>query len=137
MTYAMSAGLQRAIFERLVGDAEVDALVQGAVFDAVPSVSPDLFVAIGPERVNARSDASGEGAVHQLQVSVVTKRNGYSAAKTVAAAVSDALDDADLPLERGRVVSFRFLRAQARRDEGEGSRRIDLWFRARLDDQEG
>jgi hypothetical protein len=30
---------------------------------------------------------------------------------------------------------MRFLRADARRDEGEGIRRIDLWFRARTDDQ--
>lgn len=137
MSYAMAGDLQRAIYERLAGDAGVGALVEGAVFDAVPASAPDLFVALGPERVNARSDASGEGAIHQVQVSVVTKRNGYSAAKTVAAAVSDALVDADLSLARGRVVSMRFLRAQARRDEGEGTRRIDLWFRARVDEQAG
>lgn len=135
MTYAMSAGLQRAVFERLTGDAALGALVQGAVFDAVPQAAPDLFVAIGPERVDARSDGSGAGAMHDLQVSIVTKRNGYSAAKAAAGAVSDALAGAELPLERGRVVSVRFLRARARRDEGEGTRRIDLVFRARLDDR--
>ena len=136
MTYAMGAELQRAIFERLTEDPLVRMLVQDAVFDAVPAVSPDLFIALGPERVTARADVSGGGAIHQVQLSVVTKRNGYSAAKTLAAAVSDALVDADLPLARGKVVSVIFQRAQARRDEGEGTRRIDLWFRARLDDQQ-
>lgn len=135
MTYAMGASLQAAIYARLAGDQAIDAMVNGAIYDAVPEAAPDLFVAIGPERVTGRSDASGAGAVHQLQISVVTRRNGYSAAKSVAALVSDALDGAGLELGRGRLVSMQFQRAQARRDESETTRRIDLWFRARLDDQ--
>lgn len=134
MTYAMGEGLQAALYARLAGDAAIATLVQGAIYDAVPDTAPDLFVAIGPERVTERSDATGSGAVHQLQISVVTRRNGYSAAKAVAALVSDALDGGGLALGRGRLVSMRFQRAQARRDEGEGTRRIDLWFRARLED---
>ena len=133
MTYALSVGLQRAIFQRLANDGALNALVAGAVFDAVPISAPDLFVAIGPERVTAQSDASASGTIHQLQISVVTERNGYADAKVVAAAISDALADADLSLPRGRVVSLRFQRAQAKRDEGANTRRIDLWFRARLD----
>lgn len=135
MTYAMSGSLQTAVYARLAGDAAIRATVAGAVYDAVPDAAPDLFVALGPERVTGHSDSGGAGAIHQMRVSVVTRRGGYIAAKAVAALVCDSLVGADLALSRGRLVSMRFLRAEARRDEGEGTRRIDLWFRARLDDR--
>lgn len=135
MTYAMGGSLQMAVYSRLAADAAIDAAVDGAIYDAVPDAAPDLFVALGPEKVTGVSDSGGDGAVHQMRVSVVTRRGGYIAAKAVAALVCDSLAGADLPLARGRLVSMRFLRAEARRDEGEGTRRIDLLFRARLDDQ--
>ena len=134
MTYAIGASLQTAIYERLVGDAGLRSIVGSAIYDAVPQSAPDLFVAIGAERVSARNDASGTGALHELQISVVTRRNGYADAKAAGAMVSDALDAAALPIARGRLVSLRFTRARASRDEGETTRRVDLWFRARVDD---
>ncbi|MCK0166891.1 DUF3168 domain-containing protein [Jannaschia sp. S6380] len=135
MTYAMSESLQSAVYDRLSGDADLDALVAGAVFDSVPERAPDLFVALGPEKASDRSDATAGGAIHQVRISVVTRRQGFMAAKAVAGRVSDILSGAAMPLARGRLVSMRFLKAQAKRDEGEGTRRIDLWFRARLDDR--
>lgn len=135
MTYAMSQNLQAAIYDRLASDPAIDALVGGAVFDFVPEAAPDLFVALGPERAVGVTDSSGSGAVHRLRISVVTRREGYLAAKKVAAAVSDAMAGPDLILSRGRVASLRFLRAEARRDKTEGTRRVDLWFRARTDEQ--
>ncbi len=135
MTYAMGESLQTAVYRRLAADPAIDATVAGAVYDAVPDAAPDLFVALGPEKATGLSDSGGEGAIHQMRVSVVTRRGGYVAAKAVAALVCDSLAGADLPLTRGRLVSMRFVRAEARRDEGEGTRRIDLWFRARLDDR--
>lgn len=135
MTYAMGESLQVAVYGRIAGDPAIDAAVGGAVYDVVPDAAPDLFVALGPERVTGQSDSGGDGAIHQMRVSVVTRRGGYVAAKAVAAMVCDSLVGADLTLMRGRLVSMRFLRAEARRDEGEGTRRIDLWFRARLDDR--
>ena len=134
MTYALGQGLQVAIYDRLIRDPGLDAVISGAVYDTVPDVAPDLFVAIGQEKSRAQSDGTARGAIHEVQLSVVSRRSGYSEAKGVAGMVSDLLVDADLTMVRGRVVSMRFLRAQARRDEGEGTRRIDLWFRARVDD---
>jgi hypothetical protein len=132
MTYAMGAGLQAAVYGRLASDPRLDGV---PVFDAVPQAAPDLFVALGPEEVLGRADASGHGARHDLRLSVVTRREGYAAVKAVAGTVSDVLLSGVLPLSRGRVVSLRFLKARARRDEGEGTRRIDLWFRARVDEE--
>ena len=136
MTYALGAALQTALYETLSADAVLSDLVAGAIFDAVPESAPDLFVALGPERAVGRSDVSGQGAVHEFRISVVTRRGGYHAAKTAGARISDLLSTGGLDLSRGRVVSLRFLRADAKRDEGEGTRRIDLRFRARLDDQD-
>ena len=134
MTYAAGRSLQTAIYDRLVSDAGIDALLAGAVFDDVPIDAPNLFVAIGPERVRGVGDSSGEGAVHELTISAVTRREGYLAAKAVAVAVSDSLAGTELTLARGRLVSLRFVRAETKRDKAEGTRRIDLIFRARTDD---
>ncbi|SDZ30781.1 Protein of unknown function [Jannaschia faecimaris] len=134
MTYAMGESLQAAIYAHLIDDPSVDALLSGAVFDDVPTDAPDPFVAIGPERARGIGDSGGTGAMHQMTISVVTRRKGYLAAKAVAVAVSDALSRADLTLARGRLVSLRFVRAQAKRDKAEGARRIDLIFRARTDE---
>lgn len=134
MSYALSEGLQAAIYARLTADAELASLVGASIYDAVPDAAPDLFVALGQEDARTARDASGQVTTHDLKVSVVTRMGGYVTAKRVAGRLSDVLSDAELALPRGRVISLRFRLARARRDEGENTRRIDLWFRARLDD---
>lgn len=134
MSYAMSAALQAAIYQRLLADAALSALVGTNVFDAAPKGKmPGLFVVLGAEKVRDASDATSTGAWHDLTVAVVTDAAGFQNAKEAAAAVSDALHDAALVLSRGRLVSLRFLQAQAGRESG-AKRRIDLTFRARVED---
>lgn len=134
MSYGMGAALQAAVYQRLMADSRLDALVGSAIHDAVPPGAPaGTYVSIGPEEVRDRSDKTARGAEHQFVVSVVTDAAGFQTAKSVAGAVSDALTDATLILARGRLVGLWFLRARARRDGGE--RRIDLTFRARVEDQ--
>ena len=133
MTAALSLPLQAAIFARLRADAALAALVGPHVLDALPpGAPPSLYVALGPETIRDRSDATGQGAEHDLVVSVVTDGAGFAGAKAAAGAVSDALVGADLALSRGRLVFLRFLRAQAVRSNA--ARRIDLTFRARVED---
>lgn len=136
MSYGVAAALQSAVYQRLLADAEVNALVGAAVYDALPAGDlPETYVSIGPEEVRDRSDKDGAGALHRFAVSVVTERAGFGGAKTVAAAVSDALVNADLSLGRGRLVGLWFERAVARRAGKAGRvRRIDLRFRARVED---
>ena len=135
MSYAMAAALQEAVFARLSGDAGVTALVGGAVYDALPSGTvPALYVVLGQEDARARADGSGLGAWHRFTVSIVSDGTGFHAAKQVAAAVSDALVDADLSLSRGRLVALHFWRARARREGSGNLRRVDLTFRARVDE---
>jgi len=132
MSYAASEALQTAIFTALSGDPTVIALSNGAIHDALPpGPVPSLYVSLGPERARARADKTGAGAVHDLPVSVITDGAGFATAKTLAVAISDALDGAALSLSRGHLVSLDFLRARARHS---GERReIEIWFRARID----
>lgn len=135
MSYAVAAALQQAIYRRLIEDGEVRALVEDAIFDAVPSGSvPSLYVSLGPEEVRDSSDKTGHGATHDFTVSVVTDRPGFHEAKQVAGAVSDALLRGGFALERGRLVSLHFVRARAGRLKEATQRRIDLRFRARVED---
>lgn len=135
MSYGVSAALQEAVYQRLSGDAALTALVGGAIYDALPPGSlPEIYVTLGPEEARARSDRSGGGAWHRFTVSVVTDGAGFHAAKEVAAAISDALVNADLVLARGRLAGLHFFRARAQREGSGALRRIDLTFRARVDD---
>jgi hypothetical protein len=135
MTYALAGALQAAVFARVSGDLTVAGLVGDAVYDAVPQGAlPGLYVTLGPEVVRDRSDKTGAGAEHEFTLSVVSDAAGFASAKAVAGAVSDALVDADLALMRGRLVGLWFLRAKAARAGGGERRRIDLTFRARVED---
>lgn len=135
MSYGVASALQGAIYQRLRGSSALEALVGDAIYDAVPpGTVTGTYVSIGPEDVRDASDVSGGGAQHDFTVSIITDAAGFQAAKEVAAVVSDALVDATLILARGRLVGLWFLRARARRVETGETRRIDLTFRARVED---
>ncbi len=135
MSYAVSAALQEAVFQKLISDITLSGLIGPAVFDAEPSGAlPASYVTLGGERVRDRSDITGAGALHEFDISVVTEADGFFVAKRIAAAVSDALVDAELTLSRGRLVYLHFYRAKAARVEKARIRRIDLIFRARVQD---
>jgi len=135
MSYASGAALQAAVFQRLAADAALAALVGTAVYDAVPpGTVTGTYVSLGPEDVRDASDATGGGAAHDFTISVVTDASGFLQAKAVAVAVSDALTGAPLALARGHLVGLWFLKARARRVQTGEMRRIDLSFRARIED---
>ena len=116
MSYAVAAALQTAIYDCLTGDAALTALVGNAIYDALPEGElPALYVVLGTEDVRDASDKTGGGAEHRFVISVVTERAGFATAKAAAAAVSDALVDADMPLSRGHLVALNFAKARAMR----------------------
>jgi len=135
MSYGVAVALQQAIYQHLRDDAALTALVGDAVYDAVPpGIVAGTYVSLGPEDVREASDKTGHGALHEITVSVVTDAAGFTQAKAVATAVSDALVDATLVLARGQLVYLNFFRARARRVQDADVRRIDLRFRARVQD---
>ena len=133
MSYGAGAALQAAVYQRLIGDAALSAVVGGAIFDAPPSGAlPDLYVTLGDDQARPAGDKTRAGARHRLRVDVVTAEAGYARAKEAAAAVSDALRDAGLTLARGTLVALAFDRARARRRDG--ARVIELRFTAIVED---
>ena len=132
----MTAALQAAVYARLAGDAAVGAAVGTAVYDAVPPgpQPPPTYVAIGPEEARDRSDKTGRAALHRFSISVISEAGGFHAAKAVAGAVEAALVTTPLTLSRGRVVALDFERAEARREPNGKRRRVDMRFRAMVDD---
>jgi hypothetical protein len=137
MSYAATAALQVAVYEVLRGSQPLHDLVGDAIYDAMPVAAPAAtYVALGPEEVRPAGDMTAAGANHDFVVSVLSgsdEASGFAAIKAVAAAVSDALEAADMPLSRGHLVALWFLRARARRAENGAGRRVDLTFRARID----
>ncbi|WP_375570598.1 DUF3168 domain-containing protein [Seohaeicola saemankumensis] len=135
MSYAAAAALQAALFAHLSSAPALAALLDGAIYDALPAGPvPPLYLLLGPEAARDRSDQTARGAEHDIVLTVMTDVAGFQQAKQVAAAVCDVLLDPDLALDRGRLVSLHFLRANARRERSGQRRRIELTFRARLDD---
>lgn len=135
MSYGMAAALQEAVWLRLTSDPALAGLVGGAIYDTLPAGTlPPIYVTLGPEDARARGDRTAGGAWHLFTISVVSEAAGFREAKDVAAAVSDALVNADLPLARGELGGLDFLRARARRETGGTLRRIDMTFRARVHD---
>jgi hypothetical protein len=135
MSYGVAAALQAAVYQRLASDAALETLVGVAVYDVVPAGPvPGTYVSLGPEDVRDRSDKTGRGAEHRFTVSVVTDAAGFQTAKAAAGAASDALLGGAMVLSRGRVVAIEFLSARARRVRAGDVRRIDMTFRARVED---
>ncbi|MGC1504854.1 MAG: DUF3168 domain-containing protein [Sulfitobacter sp.] len=135
MSFAMSGPLQKAVYDALIADSVLGAIVGSAIYDAVPTGTlPLIYVRLGSEEVKDASDVSGSGAVHRFTVSVITSGPGFAQAKEAAAAISDVLHDGHLTMTRGRLVGLRFERAKAVRVEAAATRQIDLRFAARVQD---
>ena len=135
MTYALAGHLQTALFTALTSHVPLTDAVGTAIYDAPPTgLRPELYVALGPEQVRDRSDGTGNGALHDVTISVISDLSGFKRAKDVAAVISDLLHDADLTLERGALVYLNFTRARAVRVRQGATRRIDMTFRARVCD---
>jgi hypothetical protein len=132
MSYGMAQALQAAVYQRLTADAGLAGI---AVVDALPKgQGTGTFIVIGPEDVIDQSDKTGQGAEHRFSVSVISDAAGFLAAKAMAVVVSDSLIGAPLVLARGRLSGLWFLKAVARRLEDGKARRIDLTFRARVEE---
>ena len=135
MSMGASAALQAAIYQVLSGDAALQAIVGTAVHDEVPpGPISGTSVSIGAGDVRDTSDVSGAMAEHSFVVTINSDAEGFAEGKAAAAAVSDALVDARPVLARGRVVGLHFVRAKARRVRAGQARRIDMTFRAIVED---
>ena len=135
MSYQASAALQEAVYQALLADAGLAALVGTDIYDVLPAGSvPPLYVSLGPETADDRSDVTGRGSLHRFTVTVTSDGAGFAQAKDVAAVVAQALETG-FALSQGTLVYLNFERAVARRGGPAGRlRQIDLRYRARVDE---
>lgn len=135
MSYGASSALQAAVYLLLRNDAALTALVGASIHDEVPAgpVSGTL-VSLGEGEVRDLSDVTGGLGDHRFDVAVISDAEGFATAKAAAEAISDALVDAVPVLSRGRVVNLSFVKARARRVRAGQVRRIDMTFRAIVED---
>lgn len=135
MSYGAAQAFQIGIFNALSGDVALAALVGTAIYDELPPGPVDgAYVSLGAEDVRDLSAEDSGLAAHSFAISVVSPAEGFAEPKAIAAAVSDALVDATPDLTRGRIVSLRFVKARARRVRAGQVRRIDMTFRAIVED---
>jgi hypothetical protein len=132
-----AADLQAAIYTRLTGDRELWDLVGDRIYDAPLEAEEDEtmpdHVTLGEESVRPWSSKTSDGAVHDFDVAVHSRRDGFSTAKRIAGAICAALVDAPLAVDAGRVVALRFVRAKSERGRAPEKRKVTLRFRAVID----
>lgn len=135
MSYGASLALQAAVYQLLRGDAALAALVGSSIFDEVPpGPVSGTMVSVGEGEVRDLSDVTGGLGDHRFDIAVVSMEEGFATAKAVAETISDALVGASPALSRGRVVNLSFVKARARRSRAGQVRRIDMTFRAIVED---
>lgn len=136
MTMVLAAPLQTALFSRLTTAPELAAL-NGRIYDDAPHQSADAteaYITIGDESVSPWDTATGTGAIHDVVIRIYSPVRGFLTSKQIAGSICETLCGADLALNRGRVITQQFIRAETRREEQGALRRIDLTFRFVIED---
>ncbi|MFZ3035382.1 MAG: DUF3168 domain-containing protein [Parvibaculum sp.] len=122
--------LQKALFEKLAGDAGVTALVGARLHDNPPGDVTFPYLTLGEAQVDDWSDDGQEGAEHRLSLYVFSRVGGRAEAKAVMGAVNAALHDAALTLEGHRLINLRFQSAETRQENDGATWRGTIRFRA-------
>ncbi len=137
MTMALSAPLQKALYERLTGAPELGFL-DGRIYDAAPHRSGagegGVFASLGDERVSPWNTSTDVGAAHEIEIRVYGPIRGFLPVKEAAAAIAALIETNPPTPTRGRIVTQQFLGAQTKREEQGAARRIDLRFRFVIED---
>ena len=121
------SALQKAVLAALKGDAAVEALLGGRVFDQAPEGAGFPYLAIG--RCESRPvNADGGGVEQALTLTGVSRFAGSEEAKAVAAAARACLHGATLEADGARTVSLRVVWSDVARS-GDGCR---TWAVVRL-----
>lgn len=121
------SALQKAVLAALKGDAAVDALLGGRVWDQAPEGAGFPHLLVG--RCESRPlDADGGGVEQALTLTAVSRFAGTEEAKAISAAVRARLHEATLEADGVRTVSLRVVWSDVARS-GDGRR---TWAAVRL-----
>ena len=109
--------LQKAIYNRLIGDAGVLAALGGArVYDDVPARKEFPYVTFGSAIERDWSTGTEAGKEHVLTLNVWSRAHGRKESDDVLEAARVALHDVVLTLDGHRLVNLRHEVSDVRRD---------------------
>lgn len=123
--------LQKAVFARLAGDAELTTLLGGArIHDAVPRNAAAPYLHLGEATARDWSTSTEAGCEIRFAVVAVSDEAGRGQALAAAERVRLLLHDAALSLDGHRLVNLRHLSTETKRAHEARGRRAELRFRA-------
>lgn len=110
--------LQAAVYQILVADAAVGALVDNRIFDRVPKAGDEPpYVTFGPSDEIEEEMECITSAEHSLQIDVWSeKQGGFKECKEITFAVKKALHLVEIDLPTHALVRIRVARRQHLRD---------------------
>jgi hypothetical protein len=126
-----ASALQKAIFERLSGDAALTALLgPDGVTDRLLARARLPLVAIRAIDSTDRSTGTDMDEEHAVVLEVWSDAAGHLETQAIAAAVKVALHDADLTLDGHHLVSLLHRTTRLSRDSKTRFHRAEMRFRA-------
>ncbi|WP_225768509.1 DUF3168 domain-containing protein [Inquilinus sp. Marseille-Q2685] len=116
----LSGPLRRAVVAALQADPGVAALAGGRVYDHVPAAPAYPFLRC-TTTIASPWEATGsvQGSLIRLQVDAFAKGYGRASAEPLAAATVAALDEADLAVPDGSLVSLQWRQTRMLDDPAE------------------
>lgn len=116
----LSGPLRRAAVAALQADPDVAALVGSRVYDYVPATPAFPFLRCSTA-ITQPWEATGDvhGSLIRLQVDIFTKGYGHATAEPLAAAVVAMMDEADLALPEGFLMSLQWRQTRLLDDPAE------------------
>ncbi len=126
-----ASALQRAIFERLAGDAALSALVgPDGISDRLADRQRLPKVVIAAIDSGDLSTATEAGEEHLLTLHAWSAAGGHGEVQRIAARVRALLHDTDLVLDGFHLVSLLHRRTRIARDGARPHHRAEMRFRA-------
>jgi hypothetical protein len=127
--------LQGEIVTRLKADPAVSALVNGRIYDSVPSGAVFPYVSIGPcQSIDTRAECIASYEIFQ-QLDGWSRAVGGPEVKRITDAVRFALDDAPLELPTNGLVFIEYEDANITRDPDGLTNHSAMSFRASVERQ--
>ncbi|MGL4542145.1 MAG: DUF3168 domain-containing protein, partial [Polymorphobacter sp.] len=102
--------VQKLLVAALRQDSALAVLVQG-IFDGVPAAAQFPYVTLGPDLTSDWSSKTSRGHEHRVSLSVWDEAAGTARAKSVLAAIEDAVRQLAGAIDAHQIVSVLFLRS--------------------------
>lgn len=126
-----ASALQKAIHDRLDGDAALTALIgAGGICDRLLDRQRLPVVVIEAIESRDHSTATEAGEEHFITLAAWSKADGHREAQAIAARLHALLHDADLPVTGFALVSLLHRSTRIGRDRAKPFHRAELRFRA-------